>query len=266
MLALDHRGSFEKLLKTGNIAGNENQIITIKRLLIESLNRLYSGILLDSKFGLPAYQEAAERNSGILAKPYLLAIEKSGYRKENGGRVTELEYSVEFLKKQGAKGVKILLYFHPQAATAGLQLRLTKKLLEECRQNSLPLFLEILTYPLNSHGFDLAASIIDSVTVFLENDIKPDVFKLEYPGNPEACQSITDLLSGTPWILLTKGVDFQTFKIFLRNAVTHGASGFLAGRSLWQDFIDRPQDKWPEFFSITVKERFQEITEIVTTG
>ncbi len=47
--------------------------------------------------------------------------------------------------------------------------------------------------------------------------------------------SLENAASSAPWILLSAGVDFDEFAIQVRIACTAGASGFLAGRAVWQD-------------------------------
>jgi len=97
---------------------------------------------------------------------------------------------------------------------------------------------------------------------FLDNGIAADVFKLEFPGNADACREVTTLLGNTPWILLTKGDTYEGFVVSLKVATASGAQGFLAGRSIWQDFAKMRQGEWANFIATTVKTRFEEICRI----
>lgn len=262
MLALDHRGSLLKMLPDSiPPRDREEAIIEIKKMLISSLVPYYSGVLLDSDYGLEAYRRASV-NAQVTSKPYLLCIEKTGYTDTNHERLTQLEYSVSQLKARGAQGVKILLFFHPDAKTAQAQISLTRDVSRQCRQSELPFFLEILNYSLDGKPYVPEDIIPRSVKIFLEQDIEADVFKLEFPGNAAACQEVTRLLGVTPWILLTKGDTYEGFVSGLKVAAANGARGFLAGRSIWQDFATLPQQEWKSFFSSVVKERFQEICKI----
>lgn len=272
MLALDHRGSFKKLINhEAPEAVSQAQVARIKQEIISSLYDQFSGLLIDSEAGLEAFQKASIAKS--IPKPYLLCIEKTGYEIESysakasqdkqGSRKTSLEFSVDELKKLGASGIKLLLYYHPQAPTKQHQLTVAKQVLQDCRAAKLPLFLELVTYSLpqlNSHKPEL---VLDSVNQFLEAGIIPDVFKLEYPGDPVACFQITKLLKKTPWILLTKGDSFVNFKEQLKIAVASGAVGFLAGRSLWQEFSQYPEAKRLDYFQTIVAQRFAQIRQIV---
>jgi tagatose 1,6-diphosphate aldolase len=61
--------------------------------------------------------------------------------------------------------------------------------------------------------------------------------KLQYPGSLEACAAVTETLADIPWAVLSGGVDHATFIEHLRIALKGGASGAIAGRSLWKDCL-----------------------------
>jgi sulfofructosephosphate aldolase len=261
MLALDHRGSIEKMLPA-TMASDERTktIVHLKKILMESLASLYSGVLFDSEYGLSAYNESTFPL--VKQKPYLLCVEKSGYEDVSLERLTRLEHSVSQLKQMGAKGVKLLLFYHPDAKTAGQQLAVAKGVFEDCQRNELPFFLEILNYSLDGQPYDASALVPRSVKDFLDNGVRAEVFKLEFPGTADACKAVTGLLGQTPWILLTKGDTYEGFVTSLKIASGNGARGFLAGRSVWQDFAKLPQNEWDQFIATTVKTRFEEICGI----
>ncbi len=52
-----------------------------------------------------------------------------------------------------------------------------------------------------------------------------------------------DQASRLPWVLLSAGVDFESFRIQVEIACKAGASGFLAGRALWQEGARIPAGK-----------------------
>ena len=136
-----------------------------------------------------------------------------------------------------------------------------QNVLEECRKHELPLFLEIVTY--NNRGLK-HQQILSGISLFLDQGLRPDVFKLEYPGSEEYCKKITNILGATPWILLTRGEDFTMFEEHLAVAVSQGAQGFLAGRSLWQEVgILRGEEK-EKFLKETLVDRFKRICQIAT--
>lgn len=264
MLALDHRESFRKLISPNDPQGVEKEIIIdIKKEIIEALLDQISGLLIDVEYGLPAYQKVLGEVRE--EKPFLLPAEKSGYREENGERYSELQYSARELKNLGASGVKLLLYFHPEGQSAPQQIELAKRVQDESKAEKLPLFIEIVTYEIEGKNNDKSSIVVGSVKMFLEKGILPDVFKLEFPDTSDSCSKITQLLGKTPWILLTRGESFDKFKQDLQIAIQNGASGFLAGRSLWQDFVSLDEKERKDGFQTVSKKRFEEIVEIVNS-
>src|SRR3989344_6033106 len=94
MLALDHRGSFKKMMNPQNPdAVTDEQIISLKNEIIVALHTQFSGLLIDETWGLKACHEICQ------IKPFLLPLEKSGYTDQSGERITELEYSVSHIKE-----------------------------------------------------------------------------------------------------------------------------------------------------------------------
>ena len=58
-----------------------------------------------------------------------------------------------------------------------------------------------------------------------------------YAGSAAACAAVTAAAAGAPWAVLSAGVDHETFIGQVRIAVAEGASGAMAGRSLWKDSL-----------------------------
>lgn len=255
MLALDQRSSFKKILNPHAPEHvTDEEMIAAKRDIIEALYVDMSAILIDPKFGLPAYMSLESKY-----KPFLLCIEKSGYRDQEGERITELEYTVGELKDMGATGIKLNLNFNPHLPHSSELVQLVKGVSDDCRKFNLPFFLEIVTYGQQPKS----DQVIEAVKTFLKEQIVPDVFKLEFPGDVESCKIITQLLGKTPWILLTLGIPYEIFKINLTKATLQGASGFLAGRSIWQEFGQYQGEERKNFFKNTAAKRFHKISSIV---
>ena len=271
MLALDHRGSFKKLMNPSSPDSvSDDNVIELKSEIIQALSSHFSGLLIDETWGLEACKKVCS------VKPFLLPLEKTGYTDENGERVTELEYSVKQIKEMGASGAKLLLYFNPDligvnpnAQSASKQLETAKQVTEECRANDFPFFLEIVTYEPNgvqmSHDRGTnGTNVTVSVQQFQKVGVVPDVWKLEFPGSLEKCQEITNLVGNVPWILLTGGQSFDEFRPELEIAIKGGAKGFLAGRALWQEVCSLEGEEKQKFLSETLPDRFKIIAEIAT--
>lgn len=254
MLALDHRQSFKKLMNRRDPEAVADQdVIALKSSIINAVIEQCSGLLIDEAYGLQAYTHRT--------KPFLLPLEKTGYRDENGERVTELEYTVEQLVNLGASGAKLLLYFNPHLASAKAQMVTATKVMEECKALQFPLFLEIVTYEPDGHE-ECWALVLGSLRILTEQGVSPDVWKLEYAGSFERCCEVTKVVGDTPWVLLTRGDTFDVFKSNLEQAVRAGARGFLAGRALWQEACGLQGEQRKEFLEDVLPERFRIIVEI----
>ncbi len=256
MLALDHRGSFRKYISQTNPEEvSVDDLIKTKAMIIESVQDQFSGVLIDAEWGLPGYKSKA--------KPYLLPLEKSGYTDKEGDRLTELGYTAKQLKEMGAGGTKLLLYFNPESVTCNQQIKTAKQALDDSQKNEMPFFLEIVTYGNEELGKSRSEWVLRSVQMLIDENIIPDVWKLEYPGDLDSCYKITELVGETPWILLTRGDSFVHFEKQLQDAVTAGAVGFLAGRALWQEIGDYQTDEEKQnFLNTVVADRFRKISKI----
>lgn len=249
MLALDQRGSFEKLIGTSD----EQVLGSKKKQIIEALLDIFTGVLIDPTYGWMGYKQTN------CQKPFLLCGEKSGYENIQGERLTKIKYGPAELKSMGAFGVKLLVYFNPFLASAQKQLQTTLSFYQECHQVGLPLFFEIVTY-----GETMDKNLVtESVDYFIRNDFCPEVWKLEYPGSQEACQYISRVVKNTPWIMLTAGAKFDDFCQKLEIACGNGCSGFLAGRSIWQDVVTNDIGKAEIDL---MRQRFKKIVSIVESN
>lgn len=258
MLAFDHRGSFKKLMNPDDPDQVTDQSATeLKRGIIQSLAPQFTGILIDQEYGLPALQgvNLSTRHDGLQA-PFLLPLEKSGYSGNADERITELETDAASLKAQGASGAKLLIYFNPDSPSADQQLTVAKQAVTDCRAAGLPLFLEIVTYGQQPEA--KTELVVKAVEQFLAAGIRPDVYKLGYPGSPEACRQITQMLGEIPWIILTAGESFEVFLTQLRDAMASGAAGFLAGRALWQEACTMDGQDLDQFLVTTLPQRFRD--------
>lgn len=263
MLALDHEDSFRKIINPRNPAGvYPSDIIELKRGIIASLLSRMSGVLIDSEYGLPAYEGATKKT--LHQPPYLLRVEESSYEGGTDERYTKIIYTAKDLKEKGAQGVKLLLYFNPFSKSAEKQLQTAKEVLADAHSAQMPLFLEIVTYEVEGAPKSRGELILSSMDALIAKDIIPDVWKLEFPeGDPYVCKEMNTKAGNVPWILLTRGVSFDAFKEQLQTAVEAGAKGFLAGRALWQEVGAYEPSEREIFFRETLPRRFDEIASLI---
>jgi tagatose 1,6-diphosphate aldolase len=67
-----------------------------------------------------------------------------------------------------------------------------------------------------------------------------------------------------PWVLLSGGDPYELFRDQVEIACEAGASGFLAGRALWRDYVAAPPVKRSKVIEETVRPRFRELATIAT--
>jgi len=278
MCAIDHRGALKRALNEKNPAPVSYQdIVDFKLDLCQAVAPFASAILLDPEYG--AAQAIA---TGLLpgSKGLLVSMEKTGYSGDNNARVTELlpGWSVRKAKRMGASAVKLLIYFRPDLQNiASKQLDLVARLAAQCILEDIAFLVEPVSYRIEKDGGsskefgeikpDLVIETARQITA-----LPIDVLKAEFPADTMVEQDEGKLLglcrelneaAGLPWVLLSAGVDFDSFKKQVEIACKAGASGFLAGRALWQEGAQiRSRKERMSFFRDTAAPRLKELAEI----
>ena len=103
-------------------------------------------------------------------------------------------------------------------------------------------------------------AIIEAARALDELDI--DLLKLEYPGSPEGCRRLAAILH-RPWAVLSAGVPFDQFTDILGIAAEDGgASGFIAGRSVWREVVGLAGPHREEFLTTVALPRLERLIEV----
>lgn len=235
IVANDQRQSLVKTRERAGLPATVAELREIKRDIVAALAPEASGVLLDPEIALPALLDegVVPRDSGLL-----VAIEHSGARDEGGLRVTDLLLDPAGVRRLGGTAAKLLVYVRPDREDAdGPNGQLVRSVVDACAAADLLLVLEVLTYRLPDEEPDryeqLKPDLIREAALLAES-CGARVLKLASPGDAAACSRITDSLR-VPWAVLSAGVDHDTFVGVLREALAGGASGFIAGRSLWNE-------------------------------
>jgi tagatose 1,6-diphosphate aldolase len=278
MCAIDHRGALKRALNEENPDTVSYQdMVDFKLDLCQAVAPFASAILLDPEYG--AGQAIA---AGLLPGPkgLLVSVEKTGYTGDSTARVTELlpGWSVKKVKKMGASAVKLLIYFRPDLKdVTSKQLDLVARLADQCLEEDIAFLVEPVSYPIEKAGTSSKnfAEIKPNLVIETARQITAlpvDVLKAEFPADIKFEQNEEKLLglcqelnqaSRLPWVLLSAGVDFESFRKQVRIACRAGASGFLAGRALWQEGAQiRSRDERMNFFQNTAAPRLKELAEI----
>lgn len=256
--ALDHRSSLKKMLP-------ENKLANFKALATQTFLPYSTAVLIDPEYGANAIKIAQS-----LYKEVVLTREISGYKDRPDGRTTELypQFTSKKLKQMGATAIKLLLYYNSDAPNATKQQATAQKVKEEAEQVNLPVLLEIVTYPVSKTEYHRGDAILRAIT-----DLRQfaNILKLEYPvdvieNNLKSAIPYLDQMTSSaeiPWVLLSHGMEFKTYKKALYIAKGEGCKGFAAGRSIWKDIAEL--DTWDaqvEFIKTTAKDRFEQISKI----
>jgi tagatose 1,6-diphosphate aldolase/sulfofructosephosphate aldolase len=94
------------------------------------------------------------------------------------------------------------------------------------------------------------------------NDLDIDLLKLEYPGSPDGCRRLAGIL-GRPWAVLSAGVPFDQFTDIIRIAADEGgASGFIAGRSVWREVVSLSGQQRQEFLTTVALPRLERLIHV----
>jgi tagatose 1,6-diphosphate aldolase len=279
MCAIDHRGALKRALNGEDPAAVGYQdIVDFKLDLCQAVAPFASAILLDPEYG--AAQAVA---AGVLpgTNGLLVSMEKTGYAGNSAARITELlpGWDVKKAKRMGASAVKLLIYFRPDLKdVASKQLDLVARLADQCIEEDIALVVEPVSYPIedkksgSSEKFDDMKPDLVIETARQITALPIDVLKAEFPVDIRTehdderllrlCQEL-DQASRLPWVLLSAGVDFDLFKRQVAIACKAGASGFLAGRALWQEGAQiHSRKERMSFFRNTAAARLRELTEI----
>jgi tagatose 1,6-diphosphate aldolase len=278
MCAIDHRGALRRALDEKNpTVVSYQDIVDFKLDLCEAVAPFASAILLDPEYG--AGQAIA---TGLLpaSKGLLVSIEQTGYTGDSTARITEVlpGWSVRKAKRMGASAVKLLIYFRPDSKNvASKQLDLVARIADQCIEEDIAFLVEPVSYPIgeseaSSKSFAEIKPGLVIETARRITALPVDVLKAEFPADIRFEQDERKLLglcqelnraSRLPWVLLSAGVDFDSFETQVKIACKAGASGFLAGRALWQEGAQiRSRHERMNFFQNTAAPRLKKLAEI----
>jgi tagatose 1,6-diphosphate aldolase len=276
--AIDHRESLKRELNEKNPeAVSYRQMVDFKLDLVGVAAPFASAVLLD-----PIYSAGQAIASSILPghTGLLVSAEKTGYSGDSAARITELlpDWSIRKVKKLGASAVKLLLYFRVDLKEiATKQLDLVDKAANECIEEDIPLLVESVSYPTAEEKdnpveyFKKKPELVIAAAKKL-TALPIDILKSEFPADinyekdetklKSYCQELSQV-SRLPWVLLSAGTDFVRFRKEVEIACKGGASGFMAGRALWQEAtrISSREERLNIFKSQTVS-RLKELIQI----
>lgn len=246
ILAIDHRGNLRASLERHTPAPlSDADFAAFKLEVIEYLGPACSAVLVDPGFGFaPGIARAVLRGQQGILSP----IEVTNYDVPPNERAVAFipGWSVEKIKRAGGAGVKLLLFYHPEASDAAAKREVVAQIVADCARWDIPFFLEPLVVSPDPEraltNAERRDAVVDNARVFSQMGI--DVLKTEFPVDVKQAPDETvwhaalaelDAACAVPWALLSAGVDYPTFERQAELACAAGASGVIVGRAVWAE-------------------------------
>jgi len=242
------------------------ELAAAKSDLVQYLANHAPAILLDPEVALPAIVDAGTlgRNTALV-----VGMDASGFETVDGLRYTRYVDGVtpRRVRELGGDVAKMLFYTRPdkQGVTSAVADQI-RELVAACSAEGLLLIVELLTYQLEDESDEdyraaFGALVVDGAKLAVECGAK--VLKLQYPGSAQACQAVTAAADGVPWAVLSAGVDHETFIEQVAIAMANGASGAMAGRSLWKDSLSISSATRQDYLTNRALPRLRELNAVI---
>jgi tagatose-1,6-bisphosphate aldolase len=274
IIAMDQRNTLRRMFTAVGIEATDEDLRQSKADVARALTPLASGILFDPTYGVPA----VTGNGALHAGCGLLVASEPAERGKHGSEPrTHRDPALDsrWVLDQGGDANKFFAQLRADRPTPGAGepdlvaecLDAVRQVVDDCRTVGIPSVIENLVYPLP--GEDLTGrrredAIIEAARAL--NEIDCDLLKLEYPGSPEGCRRLADVLD-RPWAVLSAGVPFDQFTDVLQVAFGEGgASGFIAGRSVWRESLPLRGTDRQEFLSTVATSRLERLVDVAAAS
>jgi tagatose-1,6-bisphosphate aldolase len=272
IIAMDQRNTLRRMFGAVGIDATDDDLVTAKTDVARALTPLASGILFDPTYGVPAVT-----GTGALADScgLLVASEPAERGKLGVEPITRRDPALDsrWVMSQGGDANKFFAQLRadrpaPAAGEPDLVeecLQAVREVVADCREVGIPSVIENLVYPLEGEELSGARredAIIEAARAL--NEIDCDLLKLEYPGSPDSCRRLGEVLD-RPWAVLSAGVPFDDFTEVLRIAFDEGgASGFIAGRSVWREALPLTGTDRQRFLADVASPRLERLVSVAT--
>ena len=265
MLAIDQRPPIFNLIREKKKAYTYKDVVDFKKQISLNLSQHSTAILMDPVYSVPNLIPSSK------SKGLIVTLEDHNFIEKGKGRYFKniKNWTVEKIKRIGGDAVKVLAWYRPDADQKSIkhQKKYIETIGKQCERYDIPFLLELLVYPFrNEIGYSKDYKeqldknqnhVIDSVKEFSKTKYKVDIFKLESPVDSDKLQNgkftkttedafkqLSKVTGNIPWVMLSSGMSKRSFLNCLKLAYKNGASGYLAGRTIWLDaFRDYPNYK-----------------------
>jgi tagatose-1,6-bisphosphate aldolase len=270
IIAMDQRNTLRRMFTAVGVEASDDDLRIAKADVARVLTPAATGLLSDPTYGVPAIAEA---NALAPDCGLLIAAEPSERRSFHGEPRThrDPELNAQWLLDQGGDAYKFFIQLRadrPAPAQGepdlvGEALAVCEEIIRDCRAAGVPVVIENLVYERpgeDLHGQTREDAIIEAARAL--NDLDIDLLKLEYPGSPEGCRRLAEVLD-RPWAVLSAGVPFDQFTDIIRiSAQEGGASGFIAGRSVWREVVSLSGPQRQEFLTSVALPRLERLIDV----
>jgi tagatose-1,6-bisphosphate aldolase len=270
IIAMDQRNTLRRMFTAAGLEAGDDDLRTAKADVARVLTPAATGLLSDPTYGVPAITQcrALAPNCGLL-----IAAEPSERRSFHGEPRTHRDprLNAQWLLDQGGDAYKFFIQLRADRPApgpgepdlAGEALRVCEEIIRDCRAAGVPVVIENLIYEIPGEELSGQArenAIIEAARAL--NDLDIDLLKLEYPGSPEGCRRLAAILD-RPWAVLSAGVPFDQFTDIIRVATEEGgASGFIAGRSVWREVVSLVGRQRQEFLTAVALPRLDRLIDV----
>ena len=265
MLAIDQRPPIFNLIKEKKKRYTYKDVVNFKKHISLNLSQHSTAILMDPVYSVPSLVPSSK------SKGLIVTLEDHNFIEKGKGRYSKniKNWTVEKIKRIGGDAVKVLAWYRPDADQKSIkhQKEYIETIGRQCEKYDIPFLLELLVYPFkNEIGYSKDYKeqldknqnhVINSVKEFSKAKYKVDIFKLESPvdssqlqnskftkATEDAFKQLSKATRNIPWVMLSSGMSKKSFLNCLKLAYKNGASGYLAGRTIWLDaFKDYPNYK-----------------------
>jgi tagatose-1,6-bisphosphate aldolase len=270
IIAMDQRNTLRRMFTAVGLEASDDDLRTAKADVARVLTPAATGLLSDPTYGVPAIAQAdaLAPNCGLL-----IAAEPSERRTFNGEPRTHRDpaLNAQWLVDQGGDAYKFFIQLRADRPAPGPgepdlvaeALAVCEEIIRDCRAVGVPVVIENLIYEIPGEDYSPQVkenAIIEAARAL--NDLDIDLLKLEYPGSPEGCRRLAEILD-RPWAVLSAGVPFDQFTDIIQIATEEGgASGFIAGRSVWREVVSLTGQERQEFLTSVALPRLERLMDV----
>jgi tagatose-1,6-bisphosphate aldolase len=270
IIAMDQRNTLRRMFTAVGLDASDDDLRTAKADVARVLTPAASGLLSDPTYGVPAITaaKALAPTCGLL-----VAAEPSERRSYQGEPRTHRDpaLNAQWVLDQGGDALKFFVQMRADRPGPGPgepdlvaeTLAVCEEIIRDCRATGVPVVIENLIY--TRPGEELTGqaredAIIEAARAL--NDLDIDLLKLEYPGSAEGCRRLAKILD-RPWAVLSAGVPFDQFTDIIQIATDEGgASGFIAGRSVWREVVSLTGHQREEFLTSVALPRLARLVDV----